>query len=67
MEKKVTVSFTKASDEASRNQKIVEILAGGFYGFLKTNGYLRKNGERSKKIEKILEDSKRLHESSSEA
>ncbi len=66
MEKKVTVSFTEASDEASRNQRIAEIVSGGFYEFLKTEGYLRKSSAREKRIEKVLGDAKRIHDASSE-
>ncbi len=62
MEKKVTISFVETNDEL-KNKKLAEIFAGGFYEFLKINGYLRKNPERNKKVEKILEDSNRIHQS----
>ncbi len=60
MEKKVTASFTETVDEPGRKQKITEILAGGFYEFLKTNGHLKRNHDIDKRIEKIIEDSKRI-------
>lgn len=66
MEKKVTASFTETVDEPGRKQKITEILAEGFYGFLKTNGHLKRNHDIDKRIEKIIEDSKRIRHAAPE-
>lgn len=65
MEREVVVTSVE-TDEASRNQRIAEILSGGFYEFLKANGFLRKSAEREKRVEKLLEDAKRIHEASSD-
>jgi hypothetical protein len=65
MEKKV-ITTSVETDEAVRNQRIAEIVSGGFYEFLKAEGYLRKSFEREKRIEKVLEDAKRIHDASSE-
>ncbi len=65
MEKEVIVTSVE-TDEASRNQRIAEIVSGGFYEFLKTNGYLRKSADLEKRAEKVLEDAKRIHDASSE-
>lgn len=65
MKKTVVLTYEEAND-AARNHKIAEIVAGGFYEFLKSNGYLRISRERDKKIEKIIENSKRLHDAASD-
>lgn len=65
MEKEVIVTSVE-TDEASRNQRIAEIVSGGFYEFLKAEGYLRKSSDREKRLEKVLEDAKRIHDASSE-
>jgi hypothetical protein len=65
MEKEVIVTSVE-TDEASRNQRIAEIVSGGFYEFLKTNGYLRKSANLEKRVEKVLGDAKRIHDASPE-
>ncbi len=59
MDKKVTVTFTEIDDPEQKQRKI-EILADGFYRYLKKKGHLKKDLERDHKIEKILEDSRRI-------
>lgn len=66
MEKEIIVTSVE-TDEAAQNRKIAEIFAGGFYEFLKAEGFLRKSADRAKRIEKVLEDAKRIHDASAEA
>jgi len=65
MEKEVVFTSVE-TDEAVRNQRIAEIISGGFYEFLKAEGCLRKSSDREKRVEKVLEDTKRIHDASSE-
>ena len=60
MKPKVELSFIETADDTERKAKIIDILAGGFYEFLKTNGHLKRNHDIDKRIEKIIEDSKRI-------
>jgi ribonuclease BN (tRNA processing enzyme) len=60
MDKKITVTFIESGNETERKQKIIEILAGGFYHYLKANGYLKKNPEREKQVEQVLEETQRI-------
>jgi hypothetical protein len=60
MNKKLEVSFIETMKEEERVKKIVDILSDGFYEYLKAHGHLKKNPERIKKAEKLLEDSMRI-------
>ena len=60
MKKKVEITFVETMKEEERLKRIIEILSDGFYEYLKANGHLKKNPEREKKIEKLLEDSLRI-------
>ena len=60
MKKKVEITFVEAMKEEERLKRIIEILSDGFYEYLKANGHLKKNHEREKKVEKLLEDSLRI-------
>jgi len=60
METKPVVAFTEPANEAERQRRIVEIIADGFYAYLKANGHLKKNAGRSQKIEALLEESRRI-------
>lgn len=64
MKKKVEVAFIETMKEEERVKKIVDILSDGFYEYLKANGHLKKNPEREKKVEKLLEDSMRIGQES---
>ena len=60
MKKKIEITFVETMKEEERLKRIIEILSDGFYEYLKANGHLKKNPERGKKIEKLLEDSLRI-------
>lgn len=60
MKKKVEISFIETMKEEERVKKIVDILSDGFYEYMKAHGHLKKNPERDKKVEKLLEDSMRI-------
>lgn len=62
MGQKVEITFIETMKEEERLRRIVEILSDGFYEYMKANGHLKKNPEREKRIEKLLEDSMRIGE-----
>ena len=59
MDTKVTVTFT-GTEDPERDKRKIELLADGFYRYLKKQGHLKKDPERDRRIEKILEDSRRI-------
>jgi hypothetical protein len=60
MNKKITITFTETKNTVKDGQKIQEIIAGGFYSYLKKNGYLRQNPEKQQKIQQALEESRKI-------
>lgn len=62
MTKKIEVTFVETMKEEERLRRVIEILSEGFYEYMKANGHLKKNPERDKRIEKLLEDSMQIGE-----
>lgn len=60
MKKKISVTFTEVDDKEEKMEKFTEILSEGFYEYLKKSGLLRKNPEKQKKIEEVLENVQRI-------
>lgn|GEM_PF-1678246 len=60
MFKKVEVSYTERTDDKERLKRITEILAEGVYAYLKKNGLLREDIERTEKIKRLLEKAKEI-------
>lgn len=58
--KKVTIYFTKPEDGRGQGRVFQEIIAGGFYNYLKKSGHLRQDAENRQKTEQILEQSRRV-------
>jgi len=58
--KKVEVSYTERADDGERLKRITEILAEGVYGYLKTNGLLREDIERTERIKRLVEKAKEV-------
>jgi len=56
----VTICFTKPEDGRGQSRMFQEIIAGGFYNYLKNNGHLRQDAENRQKTEQILEQSRRV-------
>lgn len=58
MFKKIEVSCIEKAENSENLKKITEILADGVYEYLKKNGYLREDTERSERIRTVLEKAK---------
>lgn len=59
-ERQVTITFIEPKDDKERRQKIIELLADGFYRYLKKTGYFKENAERQKKVARIVEETNDL-------
>ena len=60
MFKKIELSYTEATERKERLKRITGILSEGVYAYLKKNGLLRENSERTKRINCILEKAKEV-------
>ncbi|MFH1093696.1 MAG: hypothetical protein V1739_06045, partial [Candidatus Omnitrophota bacterium] len=52
--------FTEATDIEKKEKRVQEIIAGGFYSYLKKHGYLKNNPEKQQKIQQTLEKSRTI-------
>jgi hypothetical protein len=59
-ERQVTITFVEPKDDKERRQKIIELLADGFYRYLKKTGYFKENIEMQKKVGRIIEETNDL-------
>jgi len=59
-ERKVTITFIEPKDDKERRQKIIELLADGFYRYLKKTGYFKENIEMQQKVGRIVEETNDL-------
>ncbi len=55
MFKKIEISYTQATEEKERLKRITEILSEGVYAYLKKNGLLKEDSERTESIKRLLE------------
>jgi len=60
MNKKVSIAFTEPKDGEKQKEKIREIIAGGFYNYLKKNGYFKQDPKKQEKIQQTIEESRRI-------
>jgi len=58
--RQVTITFIEPKDDKERRQKIIELLADGFYRYLKKTGYFKENTERQNKVDRIVEETNDL-------
>ncbi|MBU4190181.1 MAG: hypothetical protein KJ886_04185 [Candidatus Thermoplasmatota archaeon] len=58
--RQVTITFIEPKDDKERRQKIIELLADGFYRYLKKTGYFKENIEMQKKVDRIVEETNDL-------
>jgi len=56
--KKVEISYIETTEGKERLKRITEILSEGVYTYLKKNGLLRENSDRTERIKCILENAK---------
>ena len=59
-ERQVTITFIEPKDDKERRQKIIELLADGFYRYLKKTGYFKENIEMQTKVGRIIEKTNNL-------
>ena len=57
---KIKVSYTEATEEKERLNRITEILSEGVYVYLKKSGFLREDLERRERIKGLLEKTKKV-------
>lgn len=60
MNRKITIAFTEPENSETQRQIITNVIASGFYAYLKKNGYLKKDRSLKQKVEHVLAESRKI-------